>query len=233
MIKGRSNEFGVCKICNFIYVVGCVSDEYGSYSDCERYDIYANKWRTLAASFEFPVGVSLITTSNRYVHAFGGRNFYRKVAPTEIIRTFDNLRPNSRWKIQSLQRPYPSACGSNFGLLNIVDDDLSSILVFGGFHLGPKEECMIFKSEKTALQEGELLTLSNNLLEKDEFKSTNVFPISSSFLSSKVANDMGFSPETKALLRDLRQPHSKLMMAVGDRGLHIFDMTQRVWISFI
>jgi len=50
--------------------------------------------------------------------------------------------------------------------------------------------------------------------------------LTAAFVAGKVA-----SPETKALLGDLRRPHSRLFAVLGERrGVHVFDQTNMTWL---
>ena len=91
---------------------------------------------------DFGLGVSIIVISKRYLYAFGGRN--RNCVPDrELIRTLDHLRPQSGWKVLSLDRPMKPS-GTFYGVLKLDD----SILVFGGQNKDNKsmDDCVLFSS---------------------------------------------------------------------------------------
>ena len=60
---------------------------------------------------------------------------------------------------------------------------------------------------------------TESLIEADSFYQTIAFPLSmTTFLAEKVHH-----AGTRALLSDMRKPHSHLVAAVGEKGVHIFD----------
>ena len=97
---------------------------------CERYDIISEKWCLMPenATFDqFARYISVVVTSARFLHAFGGRDAARKPSDLELVRTFDHLKPQAGWRILSLKRPIQSGFYHK-GLMNLGD----SILLFGG-----------------------------------------------------------------------------------------------------
>jgi hypothetical protein len=104
--------------------------------------------------------------------------------------------------------------------------DEKSVLVFGGYDkkYEDMESCMVFANST--------LKQSGFLLKPDYFYQTHAFPLSPSILTPTFVTDKVTHPATRALLRDLRQPHSNLMAVTGSDGLHIFDQTHMVWIAY-
>ena len=72
-----------------------------------------------------------------------------------------------------------------------------------------------------------------NLLEDDCFKQNMVCHLPTSILTAKFVVDKVVSEETRALLGDLRRPHSRLLAIYGDMSkcLHIFDETNMTWLA--
>ena len=71
-----------------------------------------------------------------------------------------------------------------------------------------------------------------NLLEADEFRHSMVCHLPTSILTAKFVVDKVVSEETRALLGDLRRPHSRLLAIYDDRmSLHIFDETNMLWLA--
>jgi len=76
------------------------------------------------------------------------------------------------------------------------------------------------------------LKAARSLLQADYFDQMNVFPLPSTMLTPDFVAANVESAETKALLRDLRQPASQLLAAQGEYGkLHIFDQTSMLWLA--
>ena len=56
--------------------------------------------------------------------------------------------------------------------------------------------------------------------------------MSSDLLTPAFVQDHVRDSAKKALLLDLKQPHSDLVAVHGyDKGLHIFDKTHRIWLT--
>ena len=72
-----------------------------------------------------------------------------------------------------------------------------------------------------------------NLLKADRFDQIMVCHLPTSILTAKFVVDKVVSKETRALLGDLRRPHSNLLAAYGDysKCLHIFDETNMLWVA--
>ena len=71
-----------------------------------------------------------------------------------------------------------------------------------------------------------------NLLEADEFSQNMVCHLPTSILTAKFLADKVVSEETRALLGDLRRPHSRLLATYGhSNSLHIFDETNMTWLA--
>ena len=66
-----------------------------------------------------------------------------------------------------------------------------------------------------------------NLLKADYFNQNMVCPLPASILTATFVADKVVSEETRALLGDLRRPHSQLLATHSDdsKRLHIFDET--------
>merc|ERR1719469_1370236 len=97
--------------------------------------------------------------------------------------------------------------------------------------------CMVLSENLGALQDGALQTLSEMtgndeelLLKPDFFSQNQVISLSNNILTPTFVTEKVSNPTTQALLHDLRQPPSQLLAAVGHEGLHIFDLTQMIWI---
>ena len=70
------------------------------------------------------------------------------------------------------------------------------------------------------------------LLKADGFKQNMVCHLPTSILTAKFVVDKVVSKETRALLGDLRRPHSRLLATYGDsKRLHIFDETNMTWLA--
>ena len=134
-----------------------------------------------------------------------------------------------------------------YGLINLgqvyPDDKCQSIFVFGGYDDdGERDGCMIFSGSQPDLEDGTLQLSSkrvekdqnkeNRILEKDYFEQNQVFSLSSSILTPAFVEEKVEEVATKAVLNDLRLPHSQLLAVVGDTGLHIFDQTSMLWIAY-
>ena len=70
-----------------------------------------------------------------------------------------------------------------------------------------------------------------NLLKPDEFRQNMVCHLPTSILTAKFVADKVVSEETRALLGDLRRPHSRLLATYGYDSLHIFDETNMLWLA--
>ena len=70
-----------------------------------------------------------------------------------------------------------------------------------------------------------------NLLKADEFRQNMVCHLPTSILTAKFVVDKVVSEETRALLGDLRRPHSRLLAKYGYDSLHIFDETNMTWLA--
>ena len=164
-----------------------------------------------------------------------------------MVRSFDTFRPQSRWTTLRFERPL-ELCGDRYGLINLgqanPDDKCQSILVFGGKYVnGKRDGCMIFSGSQPDLEDGTLQLSSkrvekdqkkaNLLLEKDYFNENQVFSLDSSILTPAFVKDKVKEAATKAVLNDLRLPHSQLIAVVASYGcLHIFDKTNMLWIAY-
>ena len=73
---------------------------------------------------------------------------------------------------------------------------------------------------------------NDQLLEKDLFIQQGAFPVSSKLLTAAFVRKHVRDEAKQALLCDLTQPRSELVAVHGMSGLHIFDMTHRVWLTF-
>jgi hypothetical protein len=80
------------------------------------------------------------------LYTFGGFNDCFEPPEYEMIRSLDHLRPQSGWRVLSINT-MRTACGINYGLLNLNLDHIStSLLVFGGVgNNGHMEECMLLQ----------------------------------------------------------------------------------------
>ena len=75
MTHGRYNH-AVATIGKHVFAVAGYNGR-DAVRTCERYDISADEWTQLPANSafdEFLVGVSVVTTNHRYIHALAGRN---------------------------------------------------------------------------------------------------------------------------------------------------------------
>ena len=71
-----------------------------------------------------------------------------------------------------------------------------------------------------------------NLLKADEFRQNMVCHLPTSILTAKFVVDKVVSEETRALLGDLRRPHSRLLATYDmSKCLHIFDETNMTWLA--
>lgn len=71
-----------------------------------------------------------------------------------------------------------------------------------------------------------------NLLKADLFRQNMVCHLPSSILTAKFVADKVVSEETRALLGDLRRPHSRLLATYDlSNRLHIFDETNMLWLA--
>ena len=71
-----------------------------------------------------------------------------------------------------------------------------------------------------------------NLLKADEFRQNMVCHLPTSILTAKFVVDKVVSEETRALLGDLRRPHSRLLATYDhSKRLHIFDETNMLWLA--
>jgi len=59
-----------------------------------------------------------------------------------------------------------------------------------------------------------------------------VCPLPTSILTAKFVAEKVVSEETRAILGDLRHPHSRLLATYDDpKRLHIFDETNMLWLA--
>ena len=73
-----------------------------------------------------------------------------------------------------------------------------------------------------------------NLLKADNFKQKMVCHLPVIILTAKFVVDKVVSEETRALLGDLRRPHSRLLATYDySRRLHIFDETNMTWLACV
>jgi hypothetical protein len=64
------------------------------------------------------------------------------------------------------------------------------------------------------------------------FDQNMVCPLPASILTATFVADKVASEETRALLGDLRRPHSRLLATYDDHErLHIFDETNMTWLA--
>ena len=71
-----------------------------------------------------------------------------------------------------------------------------------------------------------------NLLKADSFNQNMVCHLPTSILTATFVVDKVVSEETRALLGDLRRPHSRLLATYGmSKCLHIFDETNMLWLA--
>ena len=71
-----------------------------------------------------------------------------------------------------------------------------------------------------------------NLLKACSFEQNMVCHLPTSILTAKFVVDKVVSEETRALLGDLRRPHSRLLATYGGSNhLHIFDETNMTWLA--
>ena len=71
-----------------------------------------------------------------------------------------------------------------------------------------------------------------NLLKADSFNQNMVCHLPASILTAKFVVDKVESEETRALLGDLRRPHSRLLATYDySKRLHIFDETNMLWLA--
>ena len=71
-----------------------------------------------------------------------------------------------------------------------------------------------------------------NLLKPDEFRQNMACHLPTSILTAKFVVDKVVSEETRAILGDLRRPHSRLLATYDMRKcLHIFDETNMLWVA--
>ena len=71
-----------------------------------------------------------------------------------------------------------------------------------------------------------------NLLKAVEFSQNMVCHLPASILTATFVVDKVVSKETRALLGDLRRPHSCLLATYDSRKrLHIFDETNMTWLA--
>jgi len=70
-----------------------------------------------------------------------------------------------------------------------------------------------------------------NLLEADFFYKDMVCHLPTSILTAKFVVDKVVSEETRAILGDLRRPHSRLLATCDYSNLHIFDETNMLWLA--
>ena len=70
------------------------------------------------------------------------------------------------------------------------------------------------------------------LLKADKFRQNMVCHLPASILTATFMADKVVSEETRALLGDLRRPHSHLLATYGvSEHLHIFDKTNMLWLA--
>ena len=73
-----------------------------------------------------------------------------------------------------------------------------------------------------------------NLLKADYFEQNMVCHLPTSILTAKFVVEKVVSEETRALLGDLRRPHSRLLATYGNsKRLHIFDETNMTWLACV
>ena len=71
-----------------------------------------------------------------------------------------------------------------------------------------------------------------NLLKDDYFEQNMACHLPTSILTATFVVDKVVSEETRALLGDLRRPHSRLLATYdGSKHLHIFDETNMTWLA--
>ena len=71
-----------------------------------------------------------------------------------------------------------------------------------------------------------------NLLKAGKFNQNMACHLPTSILTAKFVVNEVVSEETRALLGDLRRPHSRLLATYGHNKLHIFDETNMLWLAF-
>jgi hypothetical protein len=71
-----------------------------------------------------------------------------------------------------------------------------------------------------------------NLLDDDSFIQNMACHLPASILTATFVVDKVVSKETRALLGDLRRPHSRLLATYdASKRLHIFDETSMLWLA--
>ena len=65
----------------------------------------------------------------------------------------------------------------------------------------------------------------HEVLPKDKFTQHDAFEVSSELLTAEFVREHVGHAAKRAVLLDLKQPHSQLLALHGYKGLHIFDKT--------
>ena len=71
------------------------------------------------------------------------------------------------------------------------------------------------------------------LLQPDLFDQQIAFPVSSKLLTPPFIRKHVLDKTKKALFLDLKQPNSELYAIYSTEGIHIFDKTSQIWLTFI
>jgi len=69
-MPSAKQAFGVCCVCNHIYVVGGFEGEYPTDS-CERYDVLNDSWEKLPLLPLKAFAINLVVIGKRFIVAFG------------------------------------------------------------------------------------------------------------------------------------------------------------------
>ena len=109
-------------------------------------------------------------------------------------------------------------------------------MVYGGYNGGNMSRSLIFTASISGDPRNVFpLTWQGNpeqLLEDDYFTEQHSFPVPSKLLTAAFVRKHVRDSKKKAVLLDMKQPHSDLLAIHGQyEGLHIFDKTHRMWLT--
>ena len=64
--------FSICKVGDYVYVVGGYNRNFSILSSCERFNLLGRKWEPVEDLTEARMNCALASIGDEYIYAFGG-----------------------------------------------------------------------------------------------------------------------------------------------------------------
>ena len=127
------SSFAICYMNRFIYAIGGLTNNSNFTSTCERYDISANKWTSIAHLNHDVLAPCVTPFNNKYLFKFGGNSPENKLET--FIERYDPLK--NVWTPCNVRVELPDGMKpSQFKILNTsacVQVNQQDIYIFGGY----------------------------------------------------------------------------------------------------